>query len=76
MNEKLDLGMLIKKKLNEQVRSVSWLAKQIPYDRSNLHKILQRYDIPPSLLLRISRILGHDFFKDCSAFLHESDTAV
>jgi len=68
---KLDLGELIRKKLEEQDRSVAWLAKRIPCDRSNLQKMLQQHFIHSYVVYRISQILGYDFFKYYSTSLQD-----
>ena len=65
MNKQLDLGALIRKKLEEQDRSIAWLAKKLSCDRSNLRRMLQKHDIPPSTIRKISDILHYDFFRDC-----------
>jgi len=74
MNEQIDLGDLIKRKLKEKERSVAWLARKLSCDRSNLHKILKQYDIPPSKVRKISQILGYDFLKHCSPFSYELES--
>jgi plasmid maintenance system antidote protein VapI len=71
MNNELNLGEIIKQKLEEQERSVAWLAKKIPIDRSNLYKILQQSYIPHNVLWRISKVLDYDFFKYYSENLKE-----
>ena len=59
----LDIGDLIFRKLKEKERSITWLAKKVGCDDSNLGKMLKnkRY-IYPDLLLRISIALDEDFF--------------
>ena len=71
MNDTFDLGKLIKAKLKEQKRSISWLAQEIDCDRSNLSKFLKRYDIYPSVVKKISKALNYDIFQDLSADLLE-----
>ena len=73
MNDIAHIGELIKQKLKEQERSVAWLARQLSTDRSNLRRTLQYPDVHVSVIKRISDILGHDFFKDCSALLKEAE---
>lgn len=47
---------------------VSWLAEQLNSHRNNIYKIYSRRWIDTDTLMRISRILEHDFFEDLSAF--------
>jgi len=71
-NNEIPIGELILLKLKEKERSIVWLAKQIGCDDSNLGKMLKgkRY-FYPDLLLRISAILGEDFFDYYSQKLKE-----
>jgi len=71
MNKQLDLGELIRQELKEQDRPIAWLAKKIPCDRANLHKMLQQHFIHSYIVYRISQILKYDFFKHYSASLQD-----
>ena len=64
MNEDFHLGALIRKELERQQRTVTWLAAQINCDRSNIYDIFVRRFINIEILTRISRALGRNFFKD------------
>lgn len=64
--DNLHIGNLVKKELLRQERTVSWLARKLCCDRSNVYKIFLRPTIDSELLFRISVILHHDFFKDYS----------
>jgi plasmid maintenance system antidote protein VapI len=64
--EKIHIGRLIQKKMEEERRSATWLAEQLKCHRSNIYKIYESPAIDTALLYRISRILGYDFFKRCS----------
>ena len=57
------IGHLIKEELRNQGRTITWLAKQLECSRQNTYKILNRPWIYTDLLLKISSILDHDFFK-------------
>ena len=46
--------------------TVLQLAQNINTTRENMHKILNKQYIDVELLLRISKALNHDFFKDLS----------
>ena len=71
MNSKIHIGKIIHSKLKEHNRSVSWLAKSIDYDPSNLCKILKQNYISTDMLLRISNALNCDFFMYYSDYLNE-----
>ncbi len=62
----IPVGPLIEAELRRQERSVSWLARHLSCDRRNVYRIFQKESLDTSLLLRISYILGHDFFADLS----------
>ncbi len=50
--------------MNEQGRRASWLAQQLPCDRSNVYRIFKCSSIDTELLVRISEILNYNFFSD------------
>ena len=60
----LHIGKLIKEELERQERTVSWFARKLYCDRSNVYKLFKRSTIDTELLLRISLILNHDFFGE------------
>ncbi len=64
------IGKLIKEELERQERTVSWLARKLSCDRSNVYRIFQKQSIDTSVLKRISIILNHDFFVDLSEDLN------
>lgn len=66
------IGTLIKKELERQERSVSWFARKLSCDRSNVYRLFQKHSIDTSLLARISVILNRDFFKELSSFLPDN----
>ena len=65
----MHIGQIIRQELEDQDRSVVWLAKQMSYSRTNIYKIFDRPSIDADVLLRISLVLGVDFFKYYSAEL-------
>ena len=69
----IHIGALIEEKLNEQERSIVWLAKKVNYSRSNLSKILKQSYIDTNLLTRISKALKHDFFNYYSHYLRANN---
>ena len=68
------IGNLILQKLAEKERSVAWLAKKLPCDRSNFYKILKQPYIDVRLLQLISEALDYDFFAHYSHSLHLDQT--
>jgi len=62
MNTEIHIGKLILKKLDEQERSIAWLAKRVRYSNSGLCKILKRDHLDTELLVKISQALKHDLF--------------
>ncbi len=59
----IQIGKLIEAELRRQERSVTWLARKLYCERSNIYDIFKRENIDVKLLLRISLILRHDFFQ-------------
>lgn len=62
----MHIGQLIRKQMEEQGKTVSWLARELSYCRTNVYKIFDKKSIDTGLLLRISVLLHHDFFQDYS----------
>jgi hypothetical protein len=67
--ETIDIGLVIRQKMDEYDISVAWLARRIGADRSNLAKQLQQKHIYPELLYAISVALQTDFFASYSTNL-------
>ena len=59
----IHIGSIIKGKFEELGLPVSWFAKELCCDRTNVYSIFKRESIDTSLLVKISLILKHDFFK-------------
>jgi DNA invertase Pin-like site-specific DNA recombinase len=57
------IGTTIQQELKNQERTVSWLARKLDCDRTNVYNIFRRQDIDTELLMRISIILHRDFFS-------------
>lgn len=64
--EGMNIGKHIHEILKKQGKSAAWLAKEIPCERTNVYNIFKRKSLDARLLMRISVILGHDFFKELS----------
>ncbi len=58
------IGQRVHEELKQQGRTVTWLAKQLGMERTNLYYTFKRDSISMELLLRISCLLNHDFFQD------------
>ena len=56
------IGSIIKEELERQERSVSWFARKLNCDRSNIYKLFKRSTVDTELLLRISAVLHCNFF--------------
>lgn len=56
------IGEVIKAELKHQERSVTWLAKKLYCERTNVYSIFKRKSIDTELLLRISIVLHKNFF--------------
>ena len=59
----IHIGKLIRKKLREQGRTVTWFAAQIPCTRKHAYRIFNNPNINTELLIRISAILDYNFFE-------------
>ena len=72
----IHIGELIKAEVQRQGRSVSWLARELHCDRSNVYDIFKRQSIDTQQLLRISQLLGRNFFhcyiEECDACFSKS----
>ena len=62
----LHIGNMIRAELKAQGRTVTWFAKAIHTDRTNVYKILGKETIDMQLLVRISKLLHHNFLHDLS----------
>lgn len=69
MAEPIHIGHIIQKELRSQGRTVTWLAKQLNIHRRACYRIFDCYSIDTQLLLRISELLGRDFFTEYSSIL-------
>ena len=65
----LHIGKAIRKVLDERQMSVVSFAERLSCSRVNAYRIFANRTIDSGQLLKISRILDHDFFKDYSDLL-------
>lgn len=56
------IGQIIELELRRQRRSVSWFARELCCDRTNVYKLFRKESIDTMQLFRISKILSHNFF--------------
>ena len=63
MKEEIHIGKEIEQELRSQDRGVTWLARKLNCDRSNVYKIFQRPSIDTNILMKISEVLGRNFFE-------------
>ena len=59
----MHIGRLIKKQMETQGKTTSWLARELSYCRTNVYKIYDKKSIDTDLLLHISSLLKYDFFE-------------
>ena len=62
----MHIGQKIKEVLEQRHRPVTWLAREINCERTNVYNIFSRKDISTGLLQKIGIILEYDFFKELS----------
>ncbi len=62
----MNIGKHIEEIMRLKGKSASWLASQIPCERTNVYNIFKRKSVDVRLLMRISVVLGYDFFKELS----------
>jgi hypothetical protein len=69
------IGVLIKDELTAQERTVSWFARKLHTDRSNIYRLFQKNSVDTDLLSRISIVLNKDFFALLSSnYAERNDT--
>lgn len=69
----VSIGELIRQELERQERTVSWLARKLSCDRSNIYRLFQKHSIDTALLQRLSVILNKDFFAELSKGLRNGE---
>ncbi len=69
----MNIGNRIREKLREDGHSVTWFAAQICCTRTHVYKIFNSDSIDVSLLIRICKVLRHDFFAEISTELEDND---
>lgn len=59
------VGNMIQQELSRQGRTVTWFAKGIYCEKSNVYKMFKRKSIDLAQLMKISELLDYNFLKDC-----------
>ena len=67
------IGILIKEELEKQERSITWFARKLSCDRSNIYRLFQKESIDTNLLVRISILLGKVFISVLSDYVKEKE---
>lgn len=67
----VNIGKEIHEELLRQRRTVTWLSCELGISRMACYRIFNSYSIDTQLLLRISTLLGRDFFLLYSEQLKE-----
>lgn len=70
--EEFHIGHLIQAELKAPGRTVVWFAKAIHCDRTNVYKIFRNSHIDTDMLIRISKVLSHNFLKDAADYLDKA----
>lgn len=65
----MKIGELIKKKMEEDGRSIAVIRELCGIGRTNLDHIYKRESMDTALLLTISQVLNYDFFRHYSALI-------
>lgn len=60
--EEIFIGRMIQEELKNQERTVTWLARKLNCDRTNIYDIFKRHSIDSELLLRVCVVLNVNFF--------------
>ena len=76
MNTEIHIGELIQDILRESDHSVSWLARKMNCDRTNIYKLFENQHIDTFQLIRISLILGYNFFIHYSDFIKSVEKSI
>ncbi len=57
------LGLIIKEVYQKSPLTVGQFAKAVGCNRTNIYSIFERESLDTALLVRISRVLQHNFFQ-------------
>ena len=62
----INIGERIQQELEQQDRSIGWLARKLNCHRTSVYRILKKNSIDTALLCQISDILNYNFFLEFS----------
>lgn len=68
--DEIHIGKMIRAELKAQGRTIRWFSEAIHRDYSVVHKMLKRESIDLAMLVRISKLLNHDFLHDVSEMMN------
>ena len=60
----VQIGHRINEVIAEKKLTVTWVAAQVPCERTNLYNVFKRRDISMRLLWKLSDILDYNFFQE------------
>lgn len=58
----IHIGQEIRQRLDAKGHTVVWMSHQLSCSRTNIYKIFEKEHLDTALLMRISHILGFNFF--------------
>lgn len=67
----IHIGHLIKTEFDRQGRRAMWLASELNCNRANVYNIFHRDNIDIAMLIKISKVLQHNFFQDIANLIDE-----
>lgn len=73
MTDKINIGQAIREEMVRSGRTVTWLSRQLGTNRMACYRIFNSYSIDTQMLLRISVLLGRDFFALYSTVLKQEE---
>lgn len=62
-DQEFHIGKQIQERLRSEEHSISWLARKLGCDRSNIYRIFDRKHIDSELLMKLSIVLDCNFFE-------------
>lgn len=60
------MGNMVRTELERQGKTIAWLAEQLNMQCPNCYRLLRSQSMNTDMLRRVSILLEHDFFADCS----------
>ena len=69
----IHVGEMIRLELKRQERTITWLSRKLGCTRANVYDIFYRKNIDLFLLIRISKILQHNFIEDLAGKVEQCE---